>query len=501
MRKRLALATLLAVGLAIGLALGGVLHTPTAAHSAAPQAVEQDEQQMAELRKLADNLALLFRRTAESVSPAVVWINATRTVRVRTIDPFFDSPFFDDPFFRRFFGPETPRGWEPREREYKQQGLGSGVIIDARGYILTNNHVVAEADELEVKLADGRTFEAKVTGTDPDTELAVIKLEGDVEDLPVAVLGDSDDLHVGEWVIAIGNPLGLAHTVSAGIVSAKGRSIGLARYENLIQTDAAINRGNSGGPLVNLHGEVIGINTAIISSSGGNIGIGLAIPINMAKGILDDLKAGRPVERGFLGIRGKDLTPELAQQFDYEGTTGALVSEIVPDSPAEAAGMKAGDIIIRWEGKQVRNFAHLRELVAATDPNKTAAVEIWRDGAPMTLQVKVGRLGEFEQAGVSTWTGIRVAPVTDEVRNRFGRKDLRGVVVAEVAEDSPAAKRGIEEGDVILAVKLPRERVAFVASPGQFEELVSRVKPGEGVALLVLDRRGRGSFWMSLRRD
>ena len=490
MRKSVAVAAVLAAGLIVGMAAGGLFRTPPAAQSAptsvelAPLVPGQTDAQMAELRKLADNLGLVFRKTAESVSPSVVWINATRIVRVRQF-----NPFLDDPFFERFFGPESPRSQGPSERQFKQQGLGSGVIVDPQGYILTNNHVVSGADELEVKLADGRTFKAKVSGTDPDTELAVIKLEGDVKDLPTARLGDSDELYVGEWVIAIGNPLGFAHTVSAGIISAKGRSIGLARYENLIQTDAAINPGNSGGPLVNLRGEVIGINAAIASGSGGSIGFGFAIPSNMARAVLDDLKMGRTVERGFLGVQGADLTADIARDFEYDGTEGALINEVVPDSPAEAAGFKVGDIIVRWGDAKIKDYEHLRQAVAATDPGETVAVVVWRDGAETQLKVKVARLADYDRAVALSWLGIAVGPVDQNARARFGKEDLRGVAVVKVDEGSPAADL-ISEGDVIQSIN--REPVAGVAD---YSRLIAKTSRKTGVLLYVLSARtGFGRF-------
>jgi serine protease Do len=344
---------------------------------------------------------------------------------------------------------------------------------------------VEGADELEVKLADGRSFKAELAGADPATELAVIQLQGDLGDLPTAELGNSDKLYVGEWVIAIGNPLGLSHSVSAGIVSAKGRGLGgrIARYEDLIQTDAAINPGNSGGPLVNLRGEVIGVNTAIVSRTGGYMGIGLAIPINMAKGILDDLKAGREVRRGFLGIIGADLTPELAGQFGYESTEGALVNEVLEESPADEANLKAGDIITTWKGQEVNDFAHLRRMVAATEPGAEVKVKIWREGKERTLTIEVARLQTQRQARAETWLGVTVESVTDETRERFGRDRLQGVVITEVEPDSPAGQ-ALEDGDVILSVN--RQPVRNVE---EFQRMMARTEKEKGALLHVLDRR------------
>ena len=445
-------------------------------------------EEVAELRDFADKLGRLFSTVAQNVSPSVVWIEAERTVTLRS--PGFDT---QDPFFERFFGPDFRDMLGPQEREFKRRGLGSGVIFDGGGYILTNNHVVAGADELQIKLADGREFEAELAGADPDTELAVIKITGDdVKNLPVATLGDSDRLYVGEWVIAIGNPLGLSHSVSAGIVSAKGRGLGIAKYENLIQTDAAINPGNSGGPLVNLRGEIVGINTAIVSRTGGYMGIGMAIPINMAKGILDDLKAGRPVERGFLGIIGADLTTELAEQFGYRGTAGALVNEVLDDTPASRAGLKAGDIVMRWGGKQVEDFSHLRRLVAATDPGEKVKVDIWRDGKERAVEIEVARLSDQEQAGEKNWLGIRVAPLTDQIREQFGRADLEGVVIAEVQRGAPAG--ALEVGDVILSVN--RRPVRSVT---EFNKQIGATSREKGALLRVLDQRSGHARFLYIR--
>ncbi len=451
----------------------------------APASVENDQpEDIEELYRLADNLGRIFRHTSETVSPTVVWIESERMVTVRT--PGFDFPFSGPSPFEEFFGPRR----ESREREFRQQGLGSGVIIDDDGHILTNHHVVAEADKLTVKLTDGREFEAELAGKDEATELAVIRLKDVNGELPVARLGDSDSLNVGEWVIAIGNPLGLSSTVSSGIVSAKGRSVGLARYENLIQTDAAINPGNSGGPLVNLRGEVVGINTAIISRTGGYMGIGLAIPINMAKPILDAMKAGEEIERGFLGIYGADLTPELAGHFGFDRRDGALVNEVIPDSPADKAGLEAGDIVVSWDGKDIENFTQLRLMVAETRAGEVVDIVVFRDGRERTLELEVGSLLEHEQpARAETWLKMRVGPLTDELRRRFGDPDLEGVLVRDVDPESPAAGL-INPGEVIIAV----DRTP-VGSVEDFLALMADKTPETGVLLRVLDpETGRPRF-------
>ncbi len=448
--------------------------------SARADSAQEEEE---ELHVLADDLGDVFRRTAETVSPAVVWIEAERRVEVQPRRHPFEE--FFGPGLEEFFGPRR----EQPEREYRQRGLGSGIIIDEDGHVLTNHHVVAEADAITVKLPDGREFDAQVAGADEPTELAVIRLEGEWEALPLAEFGDSEKLHVGEWVVAIGNPMGLDSTVSAGIVSAKGRSVGLARYENLIQTDAAINPGNSGGPLVNLRGEVVGINTAIISPTGGHMGIGLAIPINMARPILDAMIAGEEVQRGYLGVYGADVTPELAESFGYDRDEGALVNEVMPDSPADEAGLEPGDIIVRWDGEMMEDFTQLRLEVAETSPGQVVEVEVFRDEEQRTLELEVGSLLEEETPTAETWLQIEVGPVTDDVRRHFGIPDLEGVLVRDIAPQSPAAE-AVNPGDVILSVD--REPVTDVR---EFRAAVEETTPETGVLLRVLDARtGRSTF-------
>ncbi len=453
-------------------------------HAAPAQDIpsEGQEEDLERLSELAYNLGDIFRRTAEEVYPSVVWIEAERRVEVQPRRHPFEE----------FFGPESEESFGPQrepEREFRQRGLGSGIIIDDEGHILTNHHVVAEADVISVKLPDGREFDAQKAGADEPTELAVIALEGELGELPVAVFGDSEELHLGEWVIAIGNPMGLDSTVSAGIVSAKGRAVGLARYENLIQTDAAINPGNSGGPLVNLRGEVVGINTAIISPTGGHMGIGLAIPVNMAKPILDAMIAGEEVQRGYLGIYGADVTPELAESFGYDRTEGALVNEVVSGSPAEEAGLEPGDIVVSWGDIEVEDFTHLRFAVAETTPGEVVQVEIFRDEEKQTLELEVGSLMEEEAPPGETWLKIEVDPVTDEVRRHFEAPDLEGVMVVDVAPDSPAVDV-LNPGDVILSVN--RESVTDI---GEFHSAIDETTPETGVLLRVLDgRTGRSQF-------
>ncbi len=469
-RKKVTIATFLAIGLTVGLMLGGVF-TTTQSGMADPAERQALEQELKDLSNFTAKWEQSFRKVSEYASPAVVYISSERVVEMER--PQMPGPFGDE-FFDRFF-----RG--PENRQYRQRARGSGFIFDKEGYVLTNNHVVQKADELEVKLTDGRTFKAEIMGTDDATDLAVIKLKGDFNSLPTLDFGDSDNVDIGQWVIAIGNPFGLKHTVSAGIVSAKGRSIGIAQYESLIQTDAAINPGNSGGPLVNLNGKVVGINTAILSQSGGYMGIGFAIPSNMAKSVVSSLKKGEEVVRGFLGIHGKPLTPELAREFGLESSEGALVDNVIEGSPASKAepvdapdvepGLKPGDIILEWAGDEIKDFQDLRLKVAGIQPGETARVKVWRNDKSITFNVKVERRSQMAMAG-DNWLGIRVQTLTDEIKRQLG-KDLKGVLVSDVEPSSPAAEH-ISPGDVILSIN--HERVESVEAYGKLVAATSQRK-------------------------
>lgn len=326
-----------------------------------------------------------FADLAEKVRPAVVNISTVTTVRVpggpfhQFFGPGEEGPFGD--FFRKFFG-NIP------DQEMKQQSLGSGFIVDRDGYIITNNHVVAGAEEIKVKLADGREFKAKVIGRDPKTDLALIKITTIFENLPTLGLGDSDAIRVGDWVLAVGNPFGLEHTVTQGIISATGRVIGAGPYDNFLQTDAPINPGNSGGPLVNLKGEVIGINTAIIAAGQG---IGFAIPSNLAQRVTSQIKATGKVVRGSIGVSIQSMTPELAQALKIKEPHGALVSAVVRGGPAEAAGIKRGDVVVSFDGKDIKDASSLPPIVADTSPGKTVDVAVIRNGKEMRLKLTVGQ--------------------------------------------------------------------------------------------------------------
>jgi serine protease Do len=319
----------------------------------------------------------------------------------QSLSPFeFNNPFdlFNDEFFRRFFGPRLPERGQPRK--YRQTGQGSGFIVSKDGYILTNHHVVGDADRITVTLSDGREFTAKTVGTDPKSDVAVIKIEAD--NLPILPLGDSDALEVGEWVMAVGNPFGLSHTITVGVVSAKGRStVGITDYEDFIQTDAAINPGNSGGPLINLTGEVVGIITAIFSRSGGYMGIGFAIPVNMAKAIQKQLVETGKVIRGSLGVNVQNLSKELAESFGLDSTDGVLIAGVTKDSPADKAGLRRGDVIVEFNGRNIENVGQFRNLVALTIPGTKIKLVLIRGGKRSDLAVKLGRIPEGLIAGAT----------------------------------------------------------------------------------------------------
>ncbi len=406
----------------------------------------------------------VFAEIAEKVSPAVVFVSVEQQVVQQMPDIFFGDPFeeFNDEFFKRFFGQPFKHRQQPKERKQVRRGQGSGFIISSDGFILTNNHVVENADKITVKLSDDRELTAIVIGTDPETDVAVIKV--DANDLPTAELGDSDKLKVGQWVIAIGNPFGLSHTVTAGIVSAKGRSkIGLTEYEDFIQTDAAINFGNSGGPLLDIDGKVVGINSAIFSRSGGYMGIGFAIPINMAKYVYDQLVAEGKVTRGYLGIYGDDVSSEMAELLGAKDSKGIVVNKVMEDSPAEKGGVKKGDIIIKMEGKLLEDWNNFRNAIAQIAPGTKVILTVIRDGKEKDLTIELeareSQTALAEEGGEEVkQLGITVQDLTSELAQRFGFSDEKeGVIVTEVAPASSAAEVGINAGTLITEVN--REKV------------------------------------------
>ena len=427
-----------------------------------------------------------FASVAGQTSPAVVGIKAEREVAVRGFAPG-QSPFDffgGDPF--DLFRMPSPRQQSPQpERKQRRTAQGSGFIISDDGYILTNNHVVESADEVEVELADERTFTAKIVGTDPESDVAVLKIKG--KNLPALKLADSDALEVGEWVLAIGNPLGLSHTVTAGIVSAKGRTdMGLTTYENFIQTDAAINFGNSGGPLVNLDGKVVGINTAIAGSTG-NIGIGFAIPINMARNIYEQIKDNGEVVRGFLGVLPQDLTPEMAQVFGLDNGKGTVIAEVTPDSAADKAGLKHNDVVLELNGKTIVSASDFRNRIARYKPDTKVKLVVWRDNKRKEITVKLDKrpprddlLAERGVAPVTPDIGFSVENLTEELAERFGYDGEAGVVVSRVESDSDAYRKGLRPGTLIKEVN--RE---VVRNTKEFSEEMKKAKE-KGKALLLI---------------
>jgi len=416
-----------------------------------------------------------FAKVADAVSPAVVNINTfARGGGGRT--PI--EEFFGDEFLRRFFGGEP-------ERQQQQRSLGSGVIVDASGIALTNAHVVERATDIEVVTAEGKKHKAKLVGLDKRTDLAVLRLQGGGP-YPSAVLGDSDKVKVGDWVLAIGSPFGLQQTVTAGIISAKGRSIGQGPYDDFLQTDAAINPGNSGGPLVNMSGEVIGINSAILSRSGGNVGIGFSIPSNMARRIYTELASKGKITRGWLGVSIQELTPELAKGFGLKEPRGVLIADVVKDSPADRAGLTSGDVLVEFDGKRVDTPQDLQKIVAATAPGKGVPVKVWRDKGEKTLEIKLGETPEetvaMEPGGGKgkNLLGLDARPITPDIQRQLNLRTPDGVIVARVEEESAAAEAGLQRGDVVREVNRQRIR-----SMQDFERATQGIKPGDRVTMLL----------------
>ena len=429
-------------------------------------------------RMIPDNFSTL----AEQVGPAVVNIQVEKATKGGTgLRQFQGQPFGMNPFgderFKDFFGKQLP----PQER--RQGGIGTGFIIDKNGHIITNNHVVQDADKIKVKLKDEREFEARIIGRDPQTDLALIKIEAKGGDLPVASLGRSADLKVGQWVVAVGSPFGLEQTVTAGIVSAKGRVIGSGPYDNFIQTDASINPGNSGGPLLNLNGEVVGINTAIIAHGQG---IGFAIPIDMAAQIVGQLKENGEVTRGWLGVNIQDLKGDLAEYYGSKHSEGVLVTDVVPGNPADKAGIKAKDIITAVNGEKVQNSRELTAKAATLPVGETTKITVVRDGKEKTFDVKVAKRPltladagkpQVEKEGEY---GLQVTDLTPEIAKNLNVNRETGVVVVGVRPDSKAYKAGVQQGDLILEVNRRN-----VSSTGELKQLLAKYKDGDGVSLLV----------------
>ena len=442
-----------------------------------------------------------FADLVEKLQPAVVNISSTQVIEDGGVEEFQD-------LFREFL--ERRRGGEGEEegprRQRRANSLGSGFIIDPQGYIVTNNHVIEGADEINVRLADNSLYKATVIGTDDKTDLALLKVEPE-RPLPALDWGNSDRLRVGDWVVAIGNPFGLGGTVTAGIVSARQRDINSGPYDDFIQTDASINRGNSGGPLFNLDGEVIGVNTAIFSQTGGSVGIGFAIPASLARNVTESLRQFGEVRRGWLGVRIQTVTEELAEsRLQLPEATGALVASVTPGGPAEAAGIQPGDVVLQFDGRDVENMRRLPRMVAETAIGKDVEVVVWRNGERKRLKVELGQLDDTVLARTSAVEepeeldqigdlGLSVARLSPELRQRYGLpQESGGVVITEVDQSGSAAEKGLQPGDVILEVDQES-----VSTPADVAERIRKARDdGYNVVTLLIQREG-GQQWFALR--
>lgn len=427
----------------------------------------------------------------DKLKPCVVNISTTKTVRSGGFrSPFGQGapfgPFGGDDFFERFFG-DSP------QRQFKQKSLGSGFIISNDGYIFTNNHVVEQADEILVKLSDGKEYKAKVIGKDAQTDIALIKIKPS-NSLPVAETGDSEKLRVGEWVVAIGNPFGLEQTVTAGIVSAKGRVIGAGPFDNFIQTDASINPGNSGGPLFNTEGKVVGINTAIVAQGQG---IGFAIPINMAKSILPDLKAKGKATRGWLGVSVQDISEDIAKTMKIKDRNGVLISDVFEGDPADKAGIKSGDIVTEIDGKPVKDTHELLLVVSSLSIGETVKIKIIRDGQEKILPITIAERTDKAEIAASQQTGeafgMTVQEITPEIASHLGLGTKKGIIVVDVQEGSAADEVGIQPQDIILQVNKVK-----VTTMKEYQKELS--KAGEKGSLLLLIQRGKQRFFVPLTK-
>lgn len=494
-----------AVGIAGGVAIfvAAALFATIAATSPPPEKSISPGAIASSVVAPAEQLGTAYAAVAAHIRPAVVSVYSEKMVKVQQQGiPF---PFGDD-FFEQFFGQQMPHpGLRGNPKEYKvpRSGMGSGMILDKQGHILTNFHVVGDVDRIKVQLADKRSFDAKVVGTDQKTDVAIIKITGDTpDDLPIVQLGDSDALEVGHLVMAVGAPFGLTQTVTHGIISAKGRSdVGIAAYEDFLQTDAPINPGNSGGPLVSMRGEVIGMNSAIAtggrqaSGEGQSAGVGFAIPSNMIKAMLPTLIKGEKITRGVLGVLVQDITKELAEQFHLPNTKGALVSQVNKDSPAEKAGLKAGDVIVRINGKEIGDTNQLRNLVAATAPQSSVSIDVIRDGKERKLSATIGKMAAEtamapKPAGKApdqlAKLGLSVQTLTPELAKQYGLQGGSGVLITGVEQGSPASMANFQVGDLI--VEANHEQVTSIT------ELQNALGKSQAQALLLIKRNGASLF-------
>ena len=426
-----------------------------------------------------------FSQLVKIANPSVVNISTVKIIKEERETPMPFGP--NDPmkdFFERYFGGQIPK-------KYKQTNLGTGFIIDPKGFILTNNHVVEQTDEIRVRTADGKEFAAKIVGRDPITDLALIRIKSDIPFIPLT-LGDSNQLEVGDWVIAIGNPFGLGNTVTAGIVSAKYRQIGAGAYDNFIQTDTPINLGNSGGPLLNTDGEVIGINTAIFTQSGGSVGIGFAIPINMAKDLLPQLKKGKVI-RGWIGVTIQKVTPELKAKLNLLDEKGALVSDVDANGPAYKSGIKRGDVIVSFDDKPIKESRALPYIVASTSVGKTVPVEVIRNREIMRAEVRVGEFKmeeeEYQQIPKARPTfGMTLQEITPEIAQQYGLEQTSGLIIVNVESNSPAAEADLRSGDIILEVdQMPVKSITV------FNNKLQQYKKKDTI-LFLIDREGSTLF-------
>jgi serine protease Do len=475
--------------LAIGIVIGLVLSSQLGIMNLIPGKSRVSAKSIEVLTELSEALS----DVATVATPSVVNISTMRVIKSPEGTPF---EFFDDPFFRRFFGDQYPHPNVPRER--KEQSLGSGVIVSENGYIVTNNHVIEKGEAIKVLLSDKRDFTAKLIGADPKTDIAVIKIEA--QELSALPWGDSDKLKAGDITFAIGNPFGLNQTVTMGVISAVGRAnVGIADYEDFIQTDAAINPGNSGGALLNVRGELIGINTAIVSRSGGYQGIGFAVPSNMARSVIESLIQHKKVVRGWLGVSIQEVTSDLAQEFGARDLRGAIVSGVVKGSPAEKAGIRQGDVILQYNGKLVQDTAHLRNMVSQTPVGTRVKVKLLRKKKETTVEAMIaelpkktaevvpgGRAGERESSALA---GTVVREVTPEIARRFGMgKDEKGVVIVKVAGDSRAFEAGLRPGDIVLQVNH-----ADIVTLEDYNAAIGNLSNDE-IVLLLVRRKGQDLF-------
>jgi len=437
-----------------------------------------------------------FSTLADTASPAVVNISTVKTIKGGgpVFRHFYQNPWGDqDPFkdfFEKFFGDE-------QQQEFKQRSLGSGFIIDKDGYIVTNNHVIADADEIKVKLNSGKEYNAKIIGRDPSTDIALIKIKAD-SNYSIVNLGDSDELKVGEWVVAIGNPFGLEHTVTAGIVSAKGRVIGSGPYDDFIQTDASINPGNSGGPLINMKGNVVGINTAIIASGQG---IGFAVPVNLAKGVIKQLKEEGEVTRGWLGVGIQDINDEMAEYYGVKGKKGVLVSEVFPGDPADKAGIQTKDIIFEVNGQKIETSRELTRIIAGFHVGEVVKITVFRDGKEKTFKVKIAKREETERvaSGIPPKEqdvfGIGVSNLTTETARRLNLRETQGVVVTGVQPNSQGEDKGIKIRDIIKEINHQS-----INTVDEYKDAIKKVKKGDTVSMFI-KRANSGFFVIKLTKD